>query len=149
MHELNSLVVRNSGIEGIDVGKFLSQRAFRYHIFRAAQRGFLPAIRFLFTNEDGVSPKIRCLPKGCPSMPEGTISTILDAAEVNAAFGIAQDAEDYEVQYAEEMERRASEQRAAVKQARERHATDKRIADRMFYLIAGAFVLFVAYRLRA
>ena len=149
MHELNSLVVRNSGIEGIDVGKFLSQRAFRYHIFRAAQRGFLPAIRFLFTNEDGVSPKIRCLPKGCPSMPEGTISTILDAAEVNAAFGIAQDAEDYEVQYAEEMERRASAQRAAVKQARERHATDKRIADRMFYLIAGAFVLFVAYRLRA
>ena len=112
-------VVRNSGIEGIDVGKFLSQRAFRYHIFRAAQRGFLPAIRFLFTNEDGVSPKIRCLPKGCPSMPEGTISTILDAAEVNAAFGIAQDAEDYEVQYAEEMERRASAQRAAVKQARE------------------------------
>ena len=83
------------------------------------------------------------------SQGSSTISTILDAAEVNAAFGIAQDAEDYEVQYAEEMERRASAQRAAVKQARERHATDKRIADRMFYLIAGAFVLFVAYRLRA
>ena len=63
-----------------------------------------------------------------------------------ARLGLAQDAEDYELQYAEEMDRRASAQRAAVKQAREQHATDKRNADRMLYAVAAAFVLFVAYR---